>query len=67
MKDGLNWSEIQFELDTNDESIESDNKARTEWNECDFHHIKHHNVPGGCPLCLLRVFFEEKQRIAEEG
>lgn len=38
-----------------------------EWKECSKHQIKHRGVAGGCPLCLLRTFFEEKQRIGEQG
>ncbi len=73
-KVGLSWTEIQFELDTNDESVASDNKnyadsvkkeLQEEWAECSFHHIKHHGVAGDCPLCSLRTCFEEKQRIGE--
>ena len=41
--------------------------AKDEWNECSKHEIKHRGVAGGCPLCLLRTFFEEKQRIGEIG
>ena len=38
-----------------------------EWNECSFHEIKHRGVAGGCPLCMLRTMFEEKQTIGERG
>ena len=72
-ENGLTWQEIMAELDGIDDIVEKNlfikrlGLAKDEWNECSKHQIKHHGVAGGCPLCLLRTFFEEKQRIGDIG
>ena len=67
--ESLTWEELWQEFDKISEELE-DFKGlwnhKEEWNECSFHHIKHHGVAGGCPLCMLKTFLLEKQRIEEE-
>ena len=70
----LKWSDLFFELDSIDERCIENYKnlkkkeLKTDWkteiNECSYHHIKHYDVPGACPLCLLRTFLKEKKDIA---
>ena len=64
---GLTWEQIHFELDGIDERVERDNKKYDEYFECSKHEIKYRAVPGDCPLCMLRTFFEEKERIGDQG
>ena len=70
---GLTWQEIHYELDVIDEKIERDNQhcrtvelGKDMFFECDKHEIKYRGCAGGCPLCLLRTFFEEKERMGAE-
>jgi hypothetical protein len=65
-ENGLTWEQIHFELDGIDDYVESHNKEHDEYFECSKHEIKHRGVPGACPLCLLRTFFEEKERIGDQ-
>ena len=72
-KNNIKWNELWFEFDNIDEMCEKNYKNlkkkewkidwKTEINECSYHHIKHYGVPGECPLCMLKTFLLEKERI----
>lgn len=68
-KDNEEWADPKFR----NQVMSGTNKGKLrhecvdEWHECSEHQIKHRGAAGGCPLCLLRTFFEEKQRIGEQG
>jgi len=38
-----------------------------EWKECSKHEIKYRGIYGGCSICMLRVLFEEKQRLGAQS
>ena len=42
-------------------------ECEDEFKECSYHEIKYRGTSGGCPLCMLRTFFEEKERIGDQG
>jgi len=68
-EDSLAWVELWAKFDNIDEDLSKITglwNHKDVWQECDYHHIKHHGVPGGCPLCMLRTYLEEKQRIEAE-
>ena len=63
-KSNIKWNELWFEFDNIDESCEENyNKKYQQMNQCSYHHIIHFGVPGECPLCMLKTFLLEKERI----
>lgn len=67
--ESLTWEELWQEWDSVSDNLENFTglwNKKEEWNECSFHHIKHHGVPGGCPICMLKTFLEEKQSLTEQ-
>ena len=72
-KNNIKWNELWFEFDNIDESCEKNYNKYLEselnfnedkfHNQCSFHHIIHFGISGECPLCMLKTFLLEKERI----
>jgi hypothetical protein len=65
-QEGLTWEQIHAELDGIDEMVDVPIKPNQEFQTCSLHKIKHRGVAGACPLCMLRTFFEEKERMGAD-
>ncbi len=68
-RENKNWKDPKFRNQpmrgTNEGKLR--HEVESEWNECDVHEIKSRMAPGGCPLCMLRAYMEEKERIGATG
>ncbi len=64
--DSIDWIDLFEIIQRNDERSGS-LFIEGELNNCDYHLIKHHEVAGGCPMCMLKTILKERQRLEYES
>ena len=65
--DSIDWIDLFEIIQRNDERCKKAWNESDELNNCDHHFIKHHEVAGGCPMCMLKTILKERQRLEYES